>query len=223
MKIESISEHLFGKDLIDLRKNLKINTSKKILTREVSKIKRIVFHCTDANGWTPYQLNDFFLNERGFPTCGYHYYVMRDKVYQMVSEHVISYHASGYNSDSVGFSIDYNATFETKMNVALDENIIKQAVKTATYLCFRHKLFPDSIKGHRELKGTGWIFVYHNDKRSTALVKTCPGLKIDLNDFRYQVAKEIQSTLKHFGNDILVDGIIGPKTRKAFLDSYAHD
>jgi len=221
MDINRISEHLFPSSFEDLRGKLRIGSSKKIGTRTTSKIKRIVFHCTDANGWTPFQLNDFFLNERRFPTCGYHYYVMRDRVYYMVSENVVSYHASGYNSDSISFSIDYNATFEDRLNIPIDGTILSQATKMACYLCFRHHLLPDAIKGHRELKGTGFIFVLKNDRPSPALVKTCPGLRINLDDFRLMVAKEIQMTLNELNNaNLVVDGIIGPVTKKAFEDFY---
>lgn len=211
--MQNFEKVLFGEnEFADMREVNRINPSMKILTREESKIKRIIFHCTDANGWSPQRLNDFFLNERKFPTCGYHYYVTKDKLYQMVSALVVAYHAAGHNSDSISFSIDYDATFAEKLNIPMEAKLYEMAVATAALLCFKFRIYPsvNTIAGHRELFGTGFTFI-NNDTTKRALLKTCPGLKIDLNLFRYNVVKKIQSILK-----LSVDGIFGPKSKAEF-------
>ena len=66
-------------NLIDFRSFTLVDPNKPIKTRVAGeKVKRIVFHCTDANGWTADRLSRFFVEERGFPICGYHYYVRED-------------------------------------------------------------------------------------------------------------------------------------------------
>ena len=202
-------------ELIDLRSVNKINSKKKILTRTSEKIKRIVFHCTDADGWTPERLNRFFLEERKFPTCGYHYYVTKENVYQMVSPLVIAYHASGHNSNSISFSIDFPASFYERLNISIDPTLYMQAVKTCAYLCLTHKIYPskNTVLGHSELLGSGFIWV-NADHTKRALMKTCPGLTIDLDEFRLNVVKFIQSFF-----NLSEDGIFGPKSKEAF-DNY---
>lgn len=212
--METLEQRFFGDNFIDLRGVNKINHTMKIPTRLTANIRRIVFHCTDASGWSPQRLNDFFLNERKFPTCGYHHYVMADKVYQMVSPLVVSYHAAGHNSDTISFSIDYDATRAEKLNIPIDPKVYDNAVKTAMYLCLKYKIYPQNIFGHRELFGTGFLWI-NNDHKSMQLVKTCPGLKIDLDLFRHVVTKGIQNDL-----GLVTDGIFGPKSKQAF-DAYA--
>ena len=204
--------NILDKELVDLRATNKINSSMKILTRTSDKIKRIVFHCTDADGWSPERLNRFFLEERKFPTCGYHYYVTKDIVYQMVSPLVIAYHASGHNSDSVSFSIDFPASYYEKNKIPLNPELYLMAINVCSHLCLEHKIYPtkDTVLGHRELFGSGFLWA-NADHTKRELMKTCPGLTINLDDFRVAVIKRLQ---KHFG--ILEDGIFGPKTKQAF-------
>jgi len=68
------------------------------------------------------------------------------------------------------------------------------------------------VLGHRELIGSGFLWA-NADHTKRQLMKTCPGLTIDLDEFRLQVNKRLQ---KHFG--IIEDGIFGPKSKKAFYE-----
>lgn len=214
MSYGNLEKEIFGESLKDMREVNAINTKMKILTRQESKIKRVVFHCTDADGWTPERLNRFFLEERKFPTCGYHFYVQKDVIFQMVSANVVSYHAGGHNSDSISFSIDFPAGQYEKLKIKCPDEVYQQAVKVAGYLCLKYKVppAPDLLVGHRELLGSGFVFI-NSDHTKRQLMKTCPGLTIDLDVFRKDVVKFIQS---HLG--LLRDGILGPKTMKAFTE-----
>jgi len=202
----------------DFREFTKFNPEKKVLTRESSKegiIKRVVFHCTDASNWTPEKLSDFFVSERRFPCCSYHYYVVSNQIYHMVGENNITYHAAGHNSDSVAFSIDYNPTRDDKLNIAVDPRVYTNAIKIATFLLLKFKLTPDKLFGHRELFGTGF-FKDQND--SIVLRKVCPGMKINLDQFRYSVSRLMQETINKIfneGENLVVDGIFGPASKKA--------
>ena len=77
-------------------------------------------------------------------------------------------------------------------------------------LCLELCLLPSNIRGHRELKMTGWI---PGPKGSRRLRKTCPGMLIDLDKFRRSVSTYMQIVLKDAGvYNGSIDGIFGLKT-----------
>lgn len=216
IKLDELKTSIFGNQFMDYRGYTKINPMVKMPIRDVSSpsslIDRIVFHCTDANHWKPDKLSQFFVEEKGWPICGYHYYVMGDTVYHMVGENVITYHAAPYNKNSVSFSIDYPATEFEKIGVAPSVEVMDKAIKTATFLALKFKVPTPYIYGHRELQYTGWF--WKQDHK--VLRKTCPGLKIDLNQFRIDVCRTVQYNLNVLGsNKLATDGIFGPKTALA--------
>jgi hypothetical protein len=80
-------------------------------------------------------------------------------------------------------------------------------------LCLLFGLTPDRVFGHRELKGTGWFL---NSQGSKRLRKTCPGLQIDLDLLRHNVAEYMQILLKikgYYKGE--VDGDFGTNSKKA--------
>lgn len=214
-------------NLEDFRNFTPLNPNLTIRTRDVSQgntIKTIVFHCTDAEGWTPMRLAQFFIDERKFPICSYHYYINQEKIFHMVGENIITYHAGIWNSDSVAFSIDFPSSMAEKLKINPDPKLMENAVKMATYLSLKFGVVPSNIKGHRELYLTGW---FKNKSGDVELRKTCPGMMINLNEFRYEVTKNIQRTLNFMAINLqnyfiavpkllAVDGIFGPATAKAF-------
>ena len=220
-----LREHLFGDKYFDFRSQTLVEPHQKLLLREANanNITRIVMHCTDAPSWSPTRLSDFFVNERKFPICAYHYYVMADKVYQMVGENVITYHAAPYNTHSVCFSIDFFASNYEPRQIGVLPDVYTNALVTATYLCLKFKVQPKDLFGHRELRFTGWNWATPANKNKV-LRKICPGLTIDLDIFRYKVSRMIQEELNrcigevHQGgfDQLTVDGIFGPKTIKVF-------
>jgi hypothetical protein len=197
----------------DYRSMTMVNPKSKILTRDTTKgvIQKVVFHCTDADGWKPERLSQFFVTERRFPVCAYHYYVMDQKVYHMVGENIITYHAAPYNSNGVAFSIDYFPSRDEASNIKIHPDVYENGLRTATFLCLKFKVLPieGCLVGHRELFGTGWLKSKTGDH---ILRKTCPGLAINLYSFRQEVTRRCQEIL-----GLTVDGIVGPKTKQAFL------
>ena len=210
----------------DFRSQTIVDPKQKIITRDSSKcIKEIVFHCADEEGWSPLRLSQFFVYERKFPICAYHYYVTDTNVWHMVGENILTYHAAPYNSDSVAFSIDYFATRDDKLNIAIKPALMENAIRTAAFLCMKFRVLPKDLHGHRELWQTGWIGKDAQDH--PILRKTCPGLAIDLDQFRLEVGRRIQNAINQlYGSEIkgllAVDGIVGPKTIAAyeFLERY---
>ena len=197
----------------DFRDKTSVNPKQKIPTRDFSttgKIKKIVFHCTDADGWTPARLSDFFLAERQFPISAYHYYVTGPKVYHMVGDGIVTYHAAPYNTEGIAFSIDYFASRDEQLNIKPHPDVYENALRTATMLCLKYQILPieGCLVGHRELFGTGW---FQSKTGDHILRKTCPGLAINLSASRYEVGRRCQQILS-----LIVDGVIGPKTQQAF-------
>lgn len=187
-----------------------------------SKINKLIFHCTDANGWSPEKLSSFFVNERGFFCCGYHWYITNDKVYHMVDENIVTWHAGNYNPSSIGFSIDYNATRDEKLKIALDMKLITNASKLCVYLMIKNqgRILPNNIFGHREMPITGWVWNTKHDAKE--LRKTCPGMAVDLDMFRYNTIKLLQSTLVSISTiNMPIDGIFGKQTLNQLKSIYS--
>lgn len=210
------SEKLLLPKFVDFRDYTLFNPNLKVKTRDVSKggLKKIVLHSTDASGWTPDRLSRFFVDERGFPCCAYHYYIS-DVVYYMVGENIVTYHASGYNSSSIGVALDYHATFNERVGIPLDKNVRELAVELIAFLLIKHRIEPSFLRGHRELFGTGYLV---NKSEGVLLKKICPGMTVNLDVFRYDVIRKVQSTLNSVsGSKLAVDGIFGPKTKAALL------
>ncbi len=68
-------------------------------------------------------------------------------------------------------------------------------------LCLKYGLTPDKVKGHRELKGTGWEMI-RGRKR---LLKTCPGMSVDLHKLRTNIAKYMQIKLSYLCSHFTVE------------------
>lgn len=216
----SITESQLLKDTLgdiysDYRHLTRVDASNPPKTRLASnKVERVVFHCTDAPHWSPERLSEFFVSERKFPICGYHYYVMADHVYQMVGENIITFHAAPFNTKSVAFSIDFFPTQYEPNNIKVNPDVFSNAHLIAAVLCLKYQITPDKngLVGHRELPGTGW---FKDAQDMVHLRKECPGLSINLDQFRFDVGRLMQTTMNKYlqPNDQLVaDGIYGPKS-----------
>jgi N-acetyl-anhydromuramyl-L-alanine amidase AmpD len=183
------------------------------VSSSASKVNKLVFHCTDASGWSPEKLSNFFVSERNFFCCSYHYYITTEKVFHMVDENVITWHAGNFNPTSIGFSIDYAATRDEKLQVKIDPKLIENASLTAVYLLIKGqgRILPKNLFGHRELPITGWVWNKKHDNK--LLRKTCPGMAIDLDKFRYDTIRLLQTKLVELTDiEMPIDGIFGTKT-----------
>jgi hypothetical protein len=199
-----------GGELVDFTAETFHYAEAKFNFRSTQDLIRVVMHCTDAKGWSPDRLAKFFVEERNFPICGYSYYVCKDHIYHMVGDSIITYHAKGYNTNSIGFAIDSEPDMDIPLHIPLDLGIYWNAVGLSAYLMLRYQII--KLVGHRELWGTGWFLDGH---KSRELVKTCPGMNIDLDQFRKDVTVEIQKTINTVlgKGTLLEDGILGPITQ----------
>lgn len=199
-------------------------------TRDLSKVNKIVVHCTDRN-WTlvklaMYDITPYFvvdgkkiynhIDKTGLPAITYHDIVMNNgKLYHTLGYEEISMHAGGYNTGSIAVALMYIVTDPAtgKDTFAPSELAIKTLQRHLGKLCLQLGLTPDRIFGHRELMGTGWFLSASGSKR---LRKTCPGMQVDLDLLRTRAAKYMQLVLLVHGYyKGRIDGDFGPKSRAA--------
>jgi N-acetyl-anhydromuramyl-L-alanine amidase AmpD len=229
----------------DLSKSLKRHPTKRYKVRKnESSIKRIVVHTTDRD-WTIQQLVDYDVDgavtycrhfidmssgeyvdiqytdhnhiaSDGLPACTYHDVIMEDGfIYHTLPYREISWHVGGYNSSSVAVALMYRCTDPdtNKDTWAPNENMIKTLQCHCGDLCLKWGLTPDAVVGHRELKGTGWFLNKHGSKR---LRKTCPGMQVNLDELRKNVAMYMQIKMKLADcYDDEIDGLFGNQSKLA--------
>jgi hypothetical protein len=205
------------KHYVDFRKNTTRDPNQEVKVRN-GRPTIVVFHCTDAEGWSPDRLARFFVDEKGWPICGYHFYVTADNIYHMVDESLVTFHAAPFNTRGVAFSIDYYATRDERLDIPVDKELLDNAIDLAAGLCIKYNIPPikGKLVGHRELQFTGWFKKGDN----IILRKTCPGMAIHLNKFRYDVCKRIQLRCNQImpSLDLIEDGIYGPQTANGMLN-----
>lgn len=209
--------------IIELTRKLPRHPTRRYKNRRLKEIKGLVLHCTD-NTWTVEELarRDITpgksnpVSSKGCPECTYHYFIDHDgTIYHTVNMSKIVWHAAGYNSKTAAVVIRYIATNNPNPP---GRKQMTSVYRLLTKLALMLRVVPDSlhIRGHRELRGTGYL-IRNGHKR---LKKTCPGLLINLDTVRVKVAKLMQLELKrkslYKGG---IDGIFGPNSMAA-LDKY---
>tara|TARA_R100000322_G_C5444544_1_gene191412 strand:+ start:895 stop:1425 length:531 start_codon:yes stop_codon:yes gene_type:complete len=156
----------------DLSLFLLKHPTKRYNFRDTSTIDRIVVHqtATEDNGqFTAYNIASFHVNTNDWAGIGYHYLITDDgTIYQTNPDNVSSYHASGYNTRSLGVAItgdhDLGDEISTKKYNALVYLLAK--------LCNKYNLSSSAIVGHNE----------------TGSPKQCPSL--DMDKLRSEVKKK---------------------------------
>ena len=82
--------------------------------RNTDTIDTIVVHQTDTldqGAFTPYDIANYHVNNNGWAGIGYHFMITDEvKIYQTNPTTSISYHASDYNTRSIGVAITGNHT-----------------------------------------------------------------------------------------------------------------
>jgi hypothetical protein len=199
----------------DISGRLPRHASKKHKLRELSSIKRIVVHTTD---WdiTPWRLAEYdvgpnHISKTGCPGITYHELIYPDGAsFKTLPYEEEAWHVGMWNPGSLGIALVYRVK-DNPTNKAMRALYVRCGT-----LCLRLGLSPDSVVGHRELKGTGWFWF----KGSKKLRKTCPGMQVNLDILRVHVAKYMQLVLKGKGlYRATIDGLWGPRS-KAALKAY---
>jgi N-acetyl-anhydromuramyl-L-alanine amidase AmpD len=179
----------------DIRDRLPINPRLQPRLRRPSDIDRLVLHCTDAApDWgamecARYDIGPNHISSQGCPTITYTYFVNADgRVQQCLSHTVVSWHVGDWNYRSLGIVLAYRATGNSAPPPAVQ---LQAAAELFARLCQTLNLKPNgNVVGHRELPGTG----YHLDAQGRKILrKECPGLLVDLDEFRRETARRLQN------------------------------
>lgn len=197
--------------------------------RSSFSIKRIVVHTTNwdttVHKLAKYDVTPYFvlggkkiynhISKTGCPAITYHEVIMNDGVvYKTLDQTEIAWHVGIWNSGSLGIALMYIATnpLTGKDEYAPLDKQLRSLQTRCGDLCLQLGITPQNVVGHRELKGTGWFF----SKGSKMFRKTCPGMLLDLDVLRKNVALYMQILLKCRGlYEGEIDGDFGPKSKAA--------
>jgi hypothetical protein len=207
----------------DLRGTLPINPDPKRVYhhRNINRIKNLVLHCDDiVDSANPtiqsianYDIGPNHISPRGCPGFTYHFFITADgQINYTQDAKVVTWHVGNWNTSSLGVCIRYRATHNPD---APNQAMLASSIRLFTLLCLDLGLSPNAVVGHRELFKTGWIY---DEEGNKDLLKTCPGLLVNLNVVRQAVAHNLQSLLKkgkwYTGE---IDSIWGPKSKAAMV------
>lgn len=212
--------------ITDLVSVLPTNPKQKIKIRSTSSIKRLIIHTTDwdiePRELALYDIAPNHISSSGCPSITYHFHIGKSgEVSRTADPTWVTWHAGGHNSDSLSICLAYKTdpAYETGKALVAPANRLptmaqlNSLAELIVQLCIEFKIPPANVLGHRELIGTGFIFL----KGHKALRKTCPGMSIDLNDLRTVLTKTLQENMKAKGLYLgTIDGKWGPKSEAAF-------
>lgn len=157
--------------------------------RDIAEIDTIVLHCTAMPGWNVWETARYHtgpnhISADGCPTIAYAYFVEPDGLlYRCLSHDIRSWHVGPWNDHAIGVCMAYDAGGETPPREQLEV-----AAEICAALAAELELGPDSVLGHRELEGTG--YVVEDGKKVQR--KECPGLAVDMDEFRRAVAAAME-------------------------------
>lgn len=201
-------------DVEDIRKEIKeaiakVPRPKEYSKRKLTRIKKLLIHCTDgfSNVWGTLNYDLSIKNHitpgKPLPGLTYHFFIESNGITQWTMPlEDITWHAGNWNGDSVGLVLQYRATGNEKAPPFIQ---MQAAYLTAADICLALKIDPSiNLKGHRE----------------TGAKKSCPGKLVDMNSFRKYVTGIMQKRLKDLGlYEDEIDGLWGKKS-KAALEKY---
>ena len=155
------------KTIKDISNFLLKHPSKTYAFRDTSTIDSIIVHQTDTpdqGSFTPYHIANYHVNNNDWAGIGYHYLITDDgAIYQTNSDDLVSYHASGWNTRSIGVSITGDHTIGADNYDIIDKKKYNALVYLLAKLCNKYNLSVDNILGHHE----------------TGSPKSCPNLNMD--------------------------------------------
>jgi len=142
-------------------------------------INTIVIHQTDGEdhgAFTPYEIANYHVNTKNWAGIGYHYVIVDSgQIYQTQNIENISYHASGYNTNSIGIAItgEHRRNNNEQNKDLIDSKEYNSLVYLVAQLSQKFNIPIENIIGHTE----------------TSSPKSCPNL--DMDEFRGDVKKKI--------------------------------
>ena len=144
------------------------HATKRYAFRDTKTIDTIVVHQTDTpdqGRFTAYSIANYHVNTNGWAGIGYHYLITDDgNIYQTNDDDLTTYHASGYNSHSIGVAITGDHTLSCSDNYdIIDDKKYNALVYLLAKLSNKYNISTSKIIGHTE----------------TGSPKPCPNLNLD--------------------------------------------
>ena len=155
--------------ITDLSNFLLKHPTNRYAFRDTSTIDSIIVHQTDTEDqgkFTAYNIANYHVNNNDWAGIGYHYLITDDgAIYQTNSDYLVSYHASGWNSRSIGVAItgDHVIGSQSDNYDIIGKKKYNALVYLLAKLCNKYNLSVDNILGHNE----------------TGSPKSCPNLNLD--------------------------------------------
>lgn len=147
----------------------------------MGKVDGCVIHCTAGPATqTPGQIARYHVESKKWPSIAYHYLIGPDgTVYRTLPEVLVGWHAHQFSRHMIAVSMIYMGG-----NVPPPKAQLAAAAMMCADICLRYSVDSSQVFGHRELKGSGWIAKLVNGVWRHLLRKVCPGMRVDLNEFR---------------------------------------
>jgi len=149
------------------------------------------------------------LSKLGAPGLAYHNFITKSgEIYHCNDYTDITWHAGLYNTRSVGICLAYlSEDASGRDTIAPEEAQMLALEELLVTLCLNLKIIPQGIIGHREVPGMFTII----GKGLKKYKKTCPGMMINLNKLRLNIAYRLQVILAAEGlYTDEIDGLFGP-------------
>tara|TARA_R110000824_G_scaffold378430_2_gene569975 strand:- start:1464 stop:2012 length:549 start_codon:yes stop_codon:yes gene_type:complete len=159
--------------------------SKRYSFRNTDTINKIIVHQTDSEDmgtFSPYYTANYHVNTNNWAGIGYHYYLIDDgTIYQTNEDNLISYHASGNNTNSLSVAITggHRCELDDDNYTIINKKKYNALIFVLSKLSNRYNIAVDNILGHTE----------------TGSPKSCPNLNLsqlrsDVKKKRYKYGSE---------------------------------
>lgn len=204
--------------IIDIQDQLPVHKTKRWKRRK--KIKRIVVHTSASDNQDPFKTARYHIHapnhisKTGCPTLAYHDFITKAaEVFRCNDYWSWTWHAGLWNKTSIGVVMAFDGKHQAP--APLQYAVMLEHV---TNLCFRFKVLPKMVRGHRE--APGMVSFFGNGSKKYKSV--CPGMAINLDVMRDHITKNVQIVLAAEGlYDGKIDGLFGKKSLKAWELHYA--
>lgn len=125
-------------------------------------------------------IDRYHREHNGWRSIGYHWYIEEDgKGQQGRDDFDVGAHVGGFNAHSLGLCVSGHGDFEVWNPAQWTE-----ALRKCSQWCELYGIRPDHVIGHREAPEHGAPPVH----------KTCPGVLIDMDQFRRELAQRLLET-----------------------------
>lgn len=183
------------------------------LTRRTST-NRIVLHHLAGENMSVEQIHQLHLSQ-GWSGIGYHYYIRKDGIiYRGRPEEMVGSHAISNNGDSIGICFEGNYQLEYMGQIQM--NAGKELIAD-----IKKRYAIKEVIGHRNVVATecpGGNFPLAFFQGEENIIKNPKPITTESGTSKSTWVSRLQAELNHqFKANLVVDGIVGPKTLGALV------